>query len=204
MKLFLDSASLEEAERWNATGLVSGVTTNPTIIAKTAGGRDPLVVLENLAEIFDCVSVQLRGPEDDPTRYLAIPGVVVKAPLVEWGLRLVGSVDPARLNITGITSRGQAIAAATIRPRIASVFWNRMKEAGTDPAEVVFALEHALAGDERASTWILAGSIRSATDVFDALRAGVDVVTCSPKVLEELLHSPATEKILAEWYGGAA
>ena len=205
MKFFLDSASLEEAERWAATGLVAGVTTNPTIIAKTAGGRDPIAVLECLAEYFDVVSVQVTGPDDDPKRYLDISdAVLVKIPICEWGLRKIADADPRRLNLTGITSLGQALVAATYRPAIASVFWNRTKEDQVDPARVVFALETALAGDERSETKILAGSIRSATDVLEAHNAGVEIVTCSPAVLEEVLRSPATSKILGEWYGSGA
>lgn len=206
MKLFLDSASMLSIDRWGRTGLVAGLTTNPAILERDAPDTSIVELVRATLGLLPEVSVQIPALRPDGAwldRLLELgDGVAIKVPLDRVALAACDSLELPldRVNVTAITTRVQAIAAAALKPRFLSVFWNRAKDDGVNPTHVVYAARDAI---ERhgAKTRIIVGSIRRAEDVLEAFQAGADVATVGPKILEELLASPATEKILGEWYG---
>jgi transaldolase len=205
MKLFVDSADVGELKALAATGLVDGVTTNPSLIAKQGG-----VFLETIAEI--CAAVE--GPvsaEVASTDYATMikegerlaaiaPNVVVKLPLTWDGLKAAKtfSREGVRTNVTLCFSAVQALMAAKAGATYVSPFIGRLDDHGAEGMDLI--------GDIRAvydqyafSTEILAASVRSTSHVRDAALAGADCATLPPAVFRGLLTHPLTERGLQQF-----
>lgn len=197
MRIFLDTADLDAIKHFAARGLSAGVTTNPAIIARDSPGVNVVKHIRAISKLVDCVSVQLAGPDDDADKYLKIADhVFVKVPLCNWGLDMFERLDAKRVNITAICTEEQAVLACALHPAIVSIFWNRSREAGGVPRDIVDVAKDACG----AMTSILVGSVRTAKDVLAAAKAGADIITMHPKLVDEAMKSEATEKILKEWY----
>jgi transaldolase len=205
MKLFVDSADVGELKALAATGLVDGVTTNPSLIAKQGG-----VFLETIAEI--CAAVE--GPvsaEVASTDYAAMikegerlaaiaPNVVVKLPLTWDGLKAAKtfSREGVKTNVTLCFSAVQALMAAKAGATYVSPFIGRLDDHGADGMDLI--------GDIRAvydqyaySTEILAASVRSSSHVREAALSGADCATLPPAVFRGLLAHPLTERGLQQF-----
>ncbi len=205
MKFFLDSANLEELKQASAWGILDGVTTNPSLIAK-----EGVPIEEQIARICDVIEgdvsaevVSLQAAEMiREGRNLARihKNVVVKVPLVEEGIKAASvlSKEGIRVNVTLCFSAAQALLAAKSGAYIVSPFVGRVDDIGW-PGEELLADIVQIYANYGFKTQILAASIRGPRQVIDAAKAGVHICTLTYKVLEQLFHHPLTEKGLAQF-----
>jgi transaldolase len=209
MRLFLDTASIEEIREINRWGVLSGVTTNPTLIGKEA--MDPVQAWkEILTEVEGDVSLETTEPAADDMyeegKYLASlgPNAVVKVPMTPDGLaagkRLVG--DEIKINVTLVFSPAQAILAAEIGAYIVSPFLGRIDDAAADGMHALRQIceIYEVQGYE---TNVLAASLRHPMHVVDSALAGADIATMPYDVFTKLVKHPLTdsglEKFTADW-----
>jgi transaldolase len=209
MRLFLDTASIEEIREINRWGVLSGVTTNPSLVFKEA--MDPIQVWkEILAEVEGDVSLETTEPAADDMyeegKHLATlgPNAVVKVPMtpdgLEAGKRLVG--DGIRINVTLVFSPAQAILAAEIGAYIVSPFLGRIDDAAADGMHALRQIceIYDIQGYE---TNVLAASLRHPMHVVDSALAGADIATMPYEVFDKLVKHPLTdaglEKFTADW-----
>ena len=209
MRLFLDTAHIEEIREINRWGVLSGVTTNPTLVAKTHGDVER-VWREILEEVDGDVSLETTEPEADAMYEqglkLAAMGdnAVVKVPMTPDGLqagkRLVE--DGIRINVTLVFSPTQAILAAEIGAYIVSPFLGRIDDAAADGMHALRQIcdIYEIQGYE---TEVLAASLRHPMHVVDAALAGADIATMPHDVFVKLVRHPLTDKGLetfnADW-----
>lgn len=218
LKVFLDTANLDEIEVFAKMGFIDGVTTNPTIIKKDCPGIDPMKWLERASERVSCVSWQVRPNDPLLQELLSFDRVMddfdllIKIPFCPWGFELLTKIAPSRVNLTGITSMQQAIMGCSLKPKILSIFWNRIKDhyepdsnnstgIAAGIVQTAANLRYVRCNNNEPLTEILVGSIRKTQDIADAAQAGADIITASPKIWRESMQSEATTKILEEWYG---
>jgi transaldolase len=209
MRLFLDTASIEEIREINRWGVLSGVTTNPSLVGKE--GMDPEQVWkEILAEVEGDVSLETTEPQADPmyeegTRLASMaPNAVVKVPMTPDGLaagkRLVE--DGVRINVTLVFSPAQAILAAEIGAYIVSPFLGRIDDAAADGMHALRQIcdIYEIQGYE---TEVLAASLRHPMHIVDAALAGADIATMPFEVFTKLVKHPLTDaglqKFTADW-----
>jgi len=203
MRLFLDTASIEEIREINRWGELSGVTTNPTLVGREH--HDPeLVWKEILAEVQGDVSLETTEPHADAMyeqgRQLAEmgPNAVVKVPMspdgLEAGKRLV--TDGIKVNVTLVFSPAQAILAAEIGAYIVSPFLGRIDDAAADGMHALRQIceIYEVQGYE---TNVLAASLRHPMHVVDAALAGADIATMPFDVFKKLVKHPLTDVGLA-------
>jgi transaldolase len=204
MKFFIDTAEVAEIRELAATGLVDGVTTNPSLIAKS--GRK---ILDVIAEICDIVpgpiSAEVAATDFDTMlaegRKLAAlrPNVAVKVPLTPAGLKTckVLSDDGVKVNVTLCFSANQAILAAKAGAAFISPFVGRLDDIGQDGMELIGDIVGIYREYPAFRTEVLAASIRHPMHVTDAARLGAHVVTMPPAVLRQMVSHPLTDKGLA-------
>jgi transaldolase len=199
MKLFLDTANIEEIREINRWGVLRGVTTNPSLVFKER--LDPeRVWKEILAEVEGDVSLETTEPEPGPMyeegRRLAQmgPNAVVKVPMtpagLEVGKRLVD--DGIRINVTLVFSPAQAILAAEIGAYIVSPFLGRLDDAAADGMDVLRKIcdIYEVQGYQ---TNVLAASLRHPMHVVEAALAGADIATMPHSVFLQLVKHPLTD-----------
>ncbi|MCA8888926.1 MAG: fructose-6-phosphate aldolase, partial [Parvularculaceae bacterium] len=203
MKFFVDTAEVSEIKALIPTGLVDGVTTNPSLIAKS--GRD---FREVTAEICDLVpgpvSAEVTATETaamvEEGRSLAkiAKNVVVKLPLTLDGVAACKALTDAgiRTNVTLCFSANQALIAAKAGATYISPFIGRLDDIGLNGMELIHEIRH-IYDNYDFNTQILAASIRSVMHIKDAALAGADVATAPPAVIKALAHHPLTDKGLA-------
>jgi transaldolase len=209
MRLFLDTASIEEIREINRWGVLSGVTTNPSLVAKE--GEEPDVVWkEILAEVEGDISLETTELDADAMteegRRLAgmAPNAVVKVPMVPTGLeagkRL--AAEGVRVNVTLVFSPAQAILAAEIGAYCVSPFLGRIDDVGADGMKVLRDICEIYAAQGYATN-VLAASLRHPMHVVEAARAGADIATMPYDVFTKLVKHPLTdvglERFLADW-----
>ena len=209
MKLFVDTASVEEIEALVPLGIIDGVTTNPSLLAKIEG--EPRVVLKRICDIVQGpVSAEVVATDSDGMvregRELAAidPHIVVKVPFGKAGVRachtLVG--EGTRVNVTLIFSPAQALLAAKVGASYVSPFVGRIDDIGTSGMNLIAQVVEIFENFEF-STEVLVASIRGPLHVIESARMGADVCTCPPKAIEALFNHPLTEigleKFLADW-----
>lgn len=204
MKFFLDTADINEISQWVTTGLVDGVTTNPTLIAK-AGGN----FLEMIAQICDLVEgpVSAEVASTDFETMLAegeklasiAENVVVKVPLTVAGLQAcnVLSQQGIPVNVTLCFSAAQALLAAKSGATYVSPFIGRLDDIGKNGLELIGEIVQVFANYPEYETQILAASIRSVEHVVACAKLGADVVTMPVKILPLLYNHELTDKGLA-------
>jgi transaldolase len=210
MRLFLDTASIEEIREINRWGVLKGITTNPTLVAKEHG--DPEAVWkEILAEVDGDVSLEVTDMSSGDSMYeqgtqLAQmgPNAIVKVPMtpdgLEAGRRLM--VDGIRINVTLVFSPAQAILAAEIGAYIVSPFLGRIDDAAADGMHALRQIceIYEVQGYE---TNVLAASLRHPMHIVDAALAGADIATMPFDVFTKLVKHPLTdlglEKFSADW-----
>jgi transaldolase len=204
MKFFIDTAEVAEIRELAATGLVDGVTTNPSLIAKS--GRN---ILDVVAEICDIVpgpvSAEVAATDFDTMlaegRKLAAlrPNVAVKVPLTPAGLKVCKALsdDGVRVNVTLCFSANQAILAAKAGAAFISPFVGRLDDIGQDGMDLIADIVSIYREYPAFRTEVLAASIRHPMHVTDAARLGAHVVTMPPAVLRQMYGHPLTDKGLA-------
>ncbi|HEY7879126.1 MAG TPA: fructose-6-phosphate aldolase [Gemmatimonadaceae bacterium] len=211
MRLFLDTAQLDEI-RWALnTGLIDGVTTNPSLIAQALDGADPTEHVTAIARLVPGpVTVEVISTDADgmyrEAKDLARIGdnIVIEIPMIEEGLiatrRLVP--DGARVNVTLVFTPAQALLAAKAGAAYVSPFIGRLDDSGVDGAELVSDIRGIF--DRFAPECeILASSIRSPRRLIDVVKLGADAVAVPPAVLRAMLVHPLTDlgldRFLRDW-----
>lgn len=203
MKLFLDSADPKEIAAMAATGLVDGVTTNPSLAAKT--GQNLFAALKSICDLgFESVSAEVTATETDKMiaegKKLAqiAHNITIKVPLTWDGLRACRTLalDGHKVNVTLCFSPNQALLAAKAGATYISPFIGRLDDAGQDGMELIREIR-VIYDNYHFKTQILAASIRHVTHVREAALAGADVATMPPSIFKGLTAHPLTDKGLA-------
>ncbi len=209
MKLFLDTANIEEIRRFTPSGLVDGVTTNPSLVRKSGRNFDQ-VLREICAEVpgpvsAEVVAIDANGMVAEGEKLAAVaPNIVIKVPLTWDGLEACRrlATDGHSVNVTLCFSAAQALLAAKSRATFISPFIGRLDDIGLDGMELVADIReiYDVHGFE---TQILVASVRSPGHVAEAARLGADAATLPPNILRMLAAHPLTDKglaaFLADW-----
>ena len=209
MKFFVDTADVADIKRLNDTGLVDGVTTNPSLIAKS--GRDFIDVIKEICALVDGpVSAEVTATDAagmiEEGRKLAkvAKNVAVKVPLTEAGLTACKTLSQAGtpVNVTLCFSAAQALLAAKAGAAFISPFVGRLDDIGQDGMSLIGEIAEIYSNYDF-QTEILVASVRSPQHVVDAARIGADVCTLPPGVIWQLFKHPLTDKgleaFLKDW-----
>ena len=210
MKIFVDTAEIDEIAELNDLGMVDGVTTNPSLIKKS--GRDILEVTKEICALVDGpVSAEVIATEADAMieegRKLATiaPNIAVKLPLTWDGLKAckVLTGEGKMVNVTLCFSANQALLAAKAGASFISPFIGRLDDINLDGMDLIEDIR-TVYDNFGFETEILAASIRSANHVHQSAMIGADVITAPPKVIKSLASHPLTDKGLAAFLKDAA
>jgi transaldolase len=209
MKLFLDTANLDEIREGAALGVVDGVTTNPTLLSKESG--DPEKILVEICKTIDGpISAEVVATDAEGMvregRHLAglHDNIVIKCPCTEEGLKAtkILTADGHRVNMTLIFSPSQALLSAKAGARYVSPFLGRLDDISTPGMELVADIVGIFRNYEFECD-VLAASLRHPMHVVEAARIGAPVATLPMKVFKALLKHPLTdiglERFLADW-----
>ena len=209
MKLFIDSGNIKDIETLAAIGIIDGVTTNPTLLAKEPGDYH-----QNLKKICDIVKGPVSG-EVVATEFSGMireghdiaridPHMVVKVPLTRDGIRACKtlSTEGHRVNVTLVFSAAQALLAAKAGATFVSPFVGRLDDVGTNGMELIREIVD-IYDNYEFTTEVLVASCRHPIHVIEAARMGADVATCPPALIDQLFNHPLTtiglEKFLKDW-----
>lgn len=205
MQLFLDTANVAEIREANSWGVLSGVTTNPTLVARE--GRDFHEVVREITAIVDgpvsaeVVSLETEAMVKEAKVLAAIhPNVVIKLPITKDGLKACSILaeKQVKTNLTLCFSSGQALLAARAGATYVSPFVGRLDDISADGGALVAEIA-GLFAVQGIRTKIIAASIRNPLAVVQAAAAGAHVATVPFKVLEQMLHHPLTDKGIAQF-----
>jgi transaldolase len=211
LKIFLDTASLEKIRKLNQMGLVDGVTTNPSLVAKEEGEFEDIIVAI-CKEVKGDVSAEVVSTEYDgmmkEAKHLSklAPNVVVKIPLIPEGLRATKTVSSMgiRVNMTLVFSANQGLLASKAGASFISPFIGRLDDVGQRGMQVVEDLVAIKRNYPNFKSEILVGSIRHPQHVIEAAKLGADISTMPPEVLEKMWQHPLTDiglkKFLDDWH----
>ncbi len=210
MKFFVDTADIGEIRELAATGLLDGVTTNPSLIAKA--GRPIKQAIAEICEVVEgpvsaeVAATDFDGMMDEASKLVPIANnVTIKVPLTWDGLKACRALSQrgTKVNVTLCFSANQALLAAKAGATFISPFVGRLDDIGFDGMEVIREIRVIYDNYENLHTEILAASIRSPLHVKTAAMAGADVATIPPAVLRNLTKHPLTDKgldaFLADW-----
>lgn len=206
MKFFLDTADIREIRELAGTGMVDGVTTNPSLVAKS--GRNFIEVLREITQLIKGpVSAEVTALEADrmveeARRLAAIaPNITVKVPLTWEGLKAcrVLSAAGAAVNVTLCFSANQALLAAKAGAAFVSPFVGRLDDIGERGMDLIAEIKRLYANYPAFNTEILVASIRSVAHVKEAALIGAHVATLPPAILRELVQHKLTDKGIAQF-----
>ena len=206
MKFFIDTADLNEIRDLAETGLLDGVTTNPSLVAKS--GRDFIALVREICEIVPGpVSAEVAATDFETMLeeglFLAglAPNIAVKVPLTPAGLKVCRmlSTNGTMVNVTLCFSAAQAILAAKAGATFVSPFVGRLDDVGTDGMGLIADIVQIYSQYPGISTEVLVASVRNPTHVVEAAKMGAHVATLPPSVLRQLYNHPLTEKGLAQF-----
>lgn len=205
MKFFIDSADITEIKQANSRGWVDGVTTNPSLIAKT--GRPFTDVIKEICQTVDgpisaeVISLDAEGMMREGRELAKIhDNVVVKIPMSEEGLIAVRrfSVERIKTNVTLIFSPLQALLCAKAGATMLSPFVGRLDDVGQTGMGIIGQIKQIFVNYDL-KTEILVASVRHPIHVLDSAMVGADIVTIPYKVMQQLSHHPLTEKGIAQF-----
>src|SRR5712691_6312906 len=209
MKLFIDSGNIADIQKLADIGIIDGVTTNPSLLAKEPGNyRD------NLKKICDIV----KGPVSGEVTAVDVAGMlqqghdiakidqhmIVKVPLTRDGIRACKALsgEGIRVNVTLCFSPTQALLAAKVGATFVSPFVGRLDDIATNGMELIREIV-AIYDNYNFKTEVLVASCRHPMHVVEAARMGADIATCPPAVIDALYNHPLTniglEKFLKDW-----
>lgn len=201
MKFFIDTANVDEIRKANEMGVICGVTTNPSLIAKE--GRDFNEVIAEIASIVDgpisgevkATTTDAKGMIEEGRQIAAIhPNMVVKIPMTEEGLKAVKvlSSEGIKTNVTLVFTAAQALLAARAGATYVSPFLGRLDDISTPGIDLVRTIAD-IFQIHNIKTEIIAASIRHPMHVIDCALAGADIATVPYKVLEQMIKHPLTD-----------
>ncbi|MGY3724959.1 transaldolase [Granulicatella balaenopterae] len=209
MKLFLDTANIEEIKRIHQLGLIDGITTNPTIISRT--GRDFETVIKEICSIVDgpvsaeVISLEAEGMVEEAEKLAQwAPNIVVKIPMTEEGLKATHILKQKgiKTNVTLIFSVAQGLLAAKAGATYISPFVGRLDDTGIDGIQLIAELRQVL-DTYGLESEIIAASIRNITHFQEAALAGAHIATIPGTVFPKLWSHPLTDNgikaFLSDW-----
>ena len=206
MKFFVDTADASEIRSLAETGLVDGVTTNPSLIAKT-GRRMAEVIAEICAITPGPVSAEVTAVEHEQMlaegRYLRgiAPNVAVKVPLTEAGLRACRALsdEGTLVNVTLCFTPAQALLAAKAGAAFVSPFVGRLDDIGQNGLELIGEICQIYSMYPEFTTEVLVASVRNPTHITESAKMGAHVATMPPSVIRQLFNHPLTDKGLSQF-----
>lgn len=206
MKFFVDTADLADIRDLAATGLLDGVTTNPTLVAKA--GRNFIDLIAEICEVVPGpVSAEVASTDFETMlkegRHLAriAPNVTVKVPLTPAGLKTcrVLADEGTMVNVTLCFSAAQAILAAKAGAAFISPFVGRLDDIGQNGLGLIQEIVEIYNNYPAFTTEVLVASIRNPTHVVESARMGAHVATMPPSVIRQLANHPLTDKGLSQF-----
>lgn len=207
MKFFIDTANIDDIKKANEIGVISGVTTNPSLIAKE--GRDLKEVISEIATIVDgaisgeikATTIDAEGMIQEGREIAALhPNMVVKIPMTAEGLRAVKTLNAEgiKTNVTLVFSVNQALLAARAGATYVSPFVGRLDDINMPGMELIRSIADVFRIQD-IQTKIIAASIRNTIHVMDCALAGADIATVPYKVIEQMIEHPLTEQGIAKF-----
>ena len=209
MKLFLDTANLAQIKKLNQMGIVDGITTNPTLVAREPGEFEDIITAickEVKGDVSaEVVSTNFDGMVSEAKHLSSIaPNVVVKIPIIPEGLRATKAISGMgiRVNMTLVFSANQGLLAAKAGASFISPFIGRLDDIGQRGMELVEDLVK-IRNNYNLKAEVLVGSIRHPQHVLEAAKVGADIVTMPPEVMEKMIQHPLTDsglkRFLDDW-----
>lgn len=209
MQFFLDTADIEAIKKYAAWGVVDGVTTNPSLIAKEGVGLEERI--KEITAVVDgpisseVVATEYQGMLKEGRGYAKWhKNIFVKVPMTPDGLRACKTLsgEGINVNVTLVFSAGQALLAAKAGAALISPFIGRLDDICQDGMELIGEMVDMFSNYEFKSK-VLVASVRHPRHVIEAARLGADICTMPPEVFDKLIHHPLTdiglEKFLADW-----
>lgn len=209
MKFFVDTADIAEIRDLAATGLVDGVTTNPSLVAKA--GRDFFEVLKEICDVVkgpvsaEVTATEFAGMMKEAEKLSAIAeNITIKVPLTMDGLKACKAIteDGRMVNVTLCFSAAQALLAAKAGATFISPFVGRLDDIGQNGMQLISDICE-IYDNYDFDTEVLVASVRHPIHVVDAARIGADICTLPPSVIRQLFKHPLTDKglevFLADW-----
>jgi len=213
MRFFIDTANIEEIKEANDLGVICGVTTNPSLIARE--GRDFIEVVKEITEIVDgpisaeVISLNHEGMVAEADKLSQIhKNIVIKLPMTAEGLKAtkILSQRGIKTNVTLIFSAGQALLAARAGATYVSPFVGRLDDIGQNGLELIEEIVDIFSVNA-IETQIIVASVRNAIHVTQAARAGADIATVPLKVINQMIKHPLTDKgienFIKDWEGAS-
>ena len=209
MKFFVDTAKIEDIKKANDMGVICGVTTNPSLIAKE-GGKSQEEVLKEIASIVDGpISGEVKATTVDAEGMIAEgreiaklhPNMVVKIPMTVEGLKAtkVLSSEGIKCNVTLIFSANQALLAARAGAAYVSPFLGRLDDISMPGIDLIEQISDMFANYPDITTEIIAASIRNPIHVTACALAGADIATVPYAVIEQMTKHPLTDQGIAKF-----
>jgi len=200
MKIFIDTAYIEEIKESFELGLIDGVTTNPSLVSKTGKTREKLTVsicelLKDKPVSAEVLSLKAQEMVEEAKRLFNLhPCVVVKIPLTSEGLKAVKQLSLQNIptNATLCFSANQALLAAKAGATYVSVFVGRLDDIGHKGTDIAISC-HKILSQYQFKTQVLGASIRHPEHILELLQAGIPVCTVPYKVLKQLVEHPLTD-----------
>lgn len=207
MRFFVDTANVEDIKKANDMGIICGVTTNPSLIAKE--GRNFAEVIKEITSIVDgaisgevkATTVDAEGMIKEGREIAAIhPNMVVKIPMTVEGLKAVKvlTAEGVKTNVTLVFTAAQALLAARAGATYVSPFLGRLDDISMPGIDLIQEIAE-IFSVHQIETQIIAASIRNPIHVIDCAKAGADIATVPYKVLEQMTKHPLTDQGIAKF-----
>ena len=207
MKFFVDTANVEDIKKANDMGVICGVTTNPSLIAKE--GRNFAAVIKEITDIVDgpisgevkATTVDAEGMIKEGREIAAIhPNMVVKIPMTVEGLKAVKVLhaEGIKTNVTLVFTSAQALLAARAGASYVSPFLGRLDDISMPGIDLIYDITE-IFQMHNIETEIIAASVRNPIHVIDCAKAGADIATVPYKVLEQMTKHPLTDQGIAKF-----
>ena len=207
MKFFVDTANVEDMKKANDMGVICGVTTNPSLIAKE--GRNFAEVIKEITDIVDgpisgevkATTVDAEGMIKEGREIAAIhPNMVVKIPMTVEGLKAVKVLhaEGIKTNVTLVFTSAQALLAARAGASYVSPFLGRLDDISMPGIDLIYDITE-IFQMHNIETEIIAASVRNPIHVIDCAKAGADIATVPYKVLEQMTKHPLTDQGIAKF-----
>ncbi len=212
MKIFLDTSDVDVIKHHYQTGLVDGVTTNPTLMMQA--GRNPVEVISEISSVFSgrgyrigSISAEVVADNAEEMilqaeQYHSIgDNITIKVPCTYEGLKACKALSDRniKVNVTLIFSLSQSILAAKAGASYISPFVGRCEDNNIDGIDLISSIKRVFTLNSITTTNILAASIRNIEHINDSYKAGADIVTLPPKIFEEMYKHSLTDQGLAQF-----
>jgi transaldolase len=206
VKIFIDTANLNEIRKAKALGLVDGVTTNPTLLAKE--GEEMEALIRKISEeVKGPINVEVMGITSEEivkeAKWMATWGdeIVIKIPITQGGLKAVKilSSEGIRTNVTLLFSANQAILAAKAGATYVCPFLGRLDDISFNGIELIRQIKGIYGNYDDIQTKIIVASVRHPIHVIEAGLIGAEIVTIPPAILDQMVKHPLTDKGIAQF-----